>query len=106
MELPRAEANGAIIQGTGTRSPVPIQLRERDAAPREAGARTYVAVRSSSTGGRMTTGTIWQDASARLTAALRLDVAPIAITFRDSPAEDVAPFADPSTAMPVPTPDG
>ena len=36
----------------------------------------------------------------------RLDVAPIAITFRDSPSEDVAPFADPSTPMPVPTPDG
>src|SRR6476659_9504429 len=56
-------------------------------------------------GGRMTERSIWQDAAARLTAALHLDVAPIAITF--SSTDDAAPpFADPLTPMPEPTADG
>jgi uncharacterized protein (DUF169 family) len=48
----------------------------------------------------------WQDAAARLTRALRLSVAPVAITFTDTPAEGVPPFADPVAPMPSPTPDG
>ena len=46
----------------------------------------------------------WQDAAERLTAALRLVVAPIVITFGAVP--EAAPFADPSAPMPVPAPDG
>jgi len=42
--------------------------------------------------------------AARLTGALHLTVAPIAITF--SNADGIAPFADPSLPMPDPTPDG
>ena len=42
--------------------------------------------------------------AARLTAALHLTVAPIAITFADL--GDAAPFADPTAPMPAPTSDG
>ncbi len=45
----------------------------------------------------------WRDFAHRLTKALHLNVAPIAITFD---AADVPPFADPSEPMPEPTPDG
>ena len=48
----------------------------------------------------------WQDTAARLTAALRLSVAPVAITFTDTPAEGVPPFAGPDARMPEPAPDG
>jgi len=48
----------------------------------------------------------WQDAAARLTAALRLSVAPVAITFTDTPAEGVPPFAGPDARMPDPARDG
>lgn len=52
----------------------------------------------------MTAPSQWQQAAERLTRALHLKVAPIAITF--AAADDVAPFADPSVPMPEPTPDG
>jgi uncharacterized protein (DUF169 family) len=45
----------------------------------------------------------WSDAAAALTAALQLDVPPIAITFSASAPEGVAPF---DAAMPEPTADG
>jgi uncharacterized protein (DUF169 family) len=48
----------------------------------------------------------WQDVAARLTVALHLHVAPIAITFSARPVEDVPPFADPVEPMPTPTEDG
>jgi uncharacterized protein (DUF169 family) len=48
----------------------------------------------------------WPDASARLTAALRLHVAPIAITFSDAAEQTAPPFADPAVPMPPPTDDG
>ena len=52
----------------------------------------------------MAATTQWQQAADRLSAALHLTVAPIAITFdADEPAE---PFADASAPMPEPTPDG
>ena len=50
-------------------------------------------------------GTRWDEAARRLTTALHLDVAPIAITFSDS-TEVAPPFADPAMPMPDPTPDG
>jgi uncharacterized protein (DUF169 family) len=46
---------------------------------------------------------IWQDAAGRLIEALRLHVAPIAITFDGA---DAAPFAPATEPMPEPTPDG
>jgi len=46
----------------------------------------------------------WRGAADRLTAALHLNVAPIAITF--AAAAGVDPFADPSIPMPPPAPDG
>ena len=45
----------------------------------------------------------WHDAARRLTEALHLHLAPIAITF-DAP--DAAPFAPAAEPMPEPTPDG
>ena len=45
----------------------------------------------------------WSDAASALTAALQLDVPPIAITFSESAPQGVAPFDAP---MPEPTPDG
>jgi len=52
------------------------------------------------------TGT-WQSVAGRLTAALHLDVAPIAITFcAAAPSGRVPPFADPATPMPAPSVDG
>ena len=51
----------------------------------------------------MTTSSPWREASDRLTAALHLNVAPIAITFADGGAE---PFAAASSPMPEPAPDG
>jgi uncharacterized protein (DUF169 family) len=47
--------------------------------------------------------TEWQGFAQRLTEALHLNLAPIAITFDGA---DVAPFADPSEPLPEPTPDG
>ena len=54
----------------------------------------------------MAAGSTWQDAARRLTAALHLDVAPIAITFSNTAVDDAPPFADPSAPMPEPTADG
>ena len=54
----------------------------------------------------MSASVAWQNAAARLTAALRLSVAPIAIRFTDTPAAGVPPFADPAVPMPEPTADG
>ena len=48
-------------------------------------------------------GARWQVAADRLEAALRLKVAPIAISFSDTGAE---PFVDPAYPMPAPTADG
>jgi uncharacterized protein (DUF169 family) len=48
---------------------------------------------------------VWQDTADRLTAALHLTVAPIAITFEAEPSA-TAPFADSSVPMPQPTADG
>jgi uncharacterized protein (DUF169 family) len=48
----------------------------------------------------------WQAAADRLTDALHLDVAPIAITFSGNAEEPAPPFVDPSVPMPEPTPDG
>jgi len=53
----------------------------------------------------MITTTAWQDAARRLTTALRLSVAPVAITLTDRPDAE-PPFADPALPMPEPTPDG
>ena len=54
----------------------------------------------------MTAQARWEDAPARLTAALHLDVAPIAITFSPTAVDTVPPFADMSAPMPEPTADG
>jgi uncharacterized protein (DUF169 family) len=48
----------------------------------------------------------YSGAAARLIAALRLTVVPIAITFTDALAEGVPPFADPAVPMPEPAADG
>src|SRR5262249_22801265 len=56
-------------------------------------------------GGRVTAGSTWQAAAARLTAALHLNVAPIAITFSNLTTDAAPPFIDPSTPMPEPTSD-
>jgi len=48
----------------------------------------------------------WQDAAAGLMTALRLSVAPVAITFTGTPAGGVPAFADPAAPMPQPAPDG
>lgn len=50
--------------------------------------------------------TTWQEVAERLSAALRLQVAPIAITFSDTLDVTAAPFADPALPMPEPTADG
>lgn len=52
------------------------------------------------------TARVWQVATERLTAALHLNVAPIAITFFSSPDVVAEPYAHPAEAMPEPTPDG
>src|SRR5262249_45129424 len=54
----------------------------------------------------MTAGSTWQVAAVRLTAALHLNVAPIAITFSNTATHAAPPFIDPSTPMPEPTSDG
>src|SRR5262245_22410558 len=54
----------------------------------------------------MTPGSPWQQFADRLTAALHLAVAPIAITFSDRADGSAPPFVDPSTPMPDPTADG
>jgi uncharacterized protein (DUF169 family) len=54
----------------------------------------------------VTAGSTWQAAAARLTAALHLNVAPIAITFSNVTTDAAPPFIDPSTPMPEPTSDG
>jgi uncharacterized protein (DUF169 family) len=51
----------------------------------------------------MPNSTAWRDAAERLTVALHLNVAPIAISFG---ASDAPPFAEVSVPMPEPTPDG
>ena len=51
-------------------------------------------------------GAGWQDAANRLTAALRLSIAPVAITFTDTSAVGMPPFAEPAAPMPEPTADG
>jgi uncharacterized protein (DUF169 family) len=48
----------------------------------------------------------WQNTARRLTTALRLSVAPIAITFTDGPGVGVPPFAAPDALMPEPAHDG
>src|SRR5262245_42332664 len=48
----------------------------------------------------------WQRASDRLSAALHLSVAPIAITFSTSADAGAPAFADASVPMPAPTEDG
>src|ERR1700751_390401 len=53
----------------------------------------------------MITPTAWQVAARRLTTALRLSVAPVAITFTNRP-EAAPPFADPAQPMPDRAPDG
>src|SRR3954454_4404382 len=48
----------------------------------------------------------WSSASHRLTAALHLTVAPVAITFSAGSDGGAPPFADATEPMPEPTPDG
>jgi len=52
----------------------------------------------------VTASSPWPEMADRLSAALRLGVVPIAITF--APADGEPPFADASVPMPNPTPDG
>ena len=48
----------------------------------------------------------WQAAAARLTTALRLSVAPVAITFTETPSYGVPPVAGSAVPMPEPAADG
>jgi uncharacterized protein (DUF169 family) len=54
----------------------------------------------------VTAESAWQAAARRLTAALHLDVAPIAIKFSSTSDGLAPPFVDPSVPMPDPTRDG